>query len=119
MVEIALQLLHNPPRYKLSKDLEEIVGFKTGSRSQILTALWEYIKVNQLQDKENREVIHCDDRFARLFGADRIQMGHINMNLKVLISQCDPIVIRHIVKFSGLPEESLQGFDIEVDIEFV
>ena len=75
--------------------------------------------MNQLQDKENKEVIHCDDKFARLFGADRIQMGHINMNLKILISQCDPIIIKHLVKFNCPPEEQIQGFDIEVDIEFV
>uniref|UniRef100_A0A5B7BMD2 Upstream activation factor subunit UAF30 n=1 Tax=Davidia involucrata TaxID=16924 RepID=A0A5B7BMD2_DAVIN len=50
--------------------------FGTGGRemlqSEVLRHVWEYIKVNQLEDPLNSMVIHCDSKLQQLFGCESI-----------------------------------------------
>jgi chromatin remodeling complex protein RSC6 len=51
-----------------SADLGEVVGNKPMPRTQITKKLWEYIKKNGLQDKNQKTMINADDKLKRVFG---------------------------------------------------
>jgi upstream activation factor subunit UAF30 len=51
-----------------SADLAEVVGNKPIPRTQITKKLWEYIKKNGLQDKNQKTMINADDKLKRVFG---------------------------------------------------
>lgn len=48
--------------------LAVIVGNKPMPRSQITKKLWDYIKKNGLQDKENKRMIKADAALKVIFG---------------------------------------------------
>lgn len=52
----------------LSPDLAKIVGKDPLPRTQIIKKIWDYIKANDLQDKNNRRMINADDKLKVVFG---------------------------------------------------
>ncbi|MDO8574195.1 MAG: SWIB/MDM2 domain-containing protein [bacterium] len=59
----------------LSSDLEAVVGKGPMARSEVVKALWIYIKKNNLQDPKNRRNINADDNLKKVFGGK----GTVNM----------------------------------------
>jgi chromatin remodeling complex protein RSC6 len=51
-----------------SSELSEIVGSNPIPRSEVTKKVWDYIKANGLQDKENRRMINADDKLRVIFG---------------------------------------------------
>ncbi|KAF9236976.1 hypothetical protein BU15DRAFT_76343 [Melanogaster broomeanus] len=56
-VRIVIHLEQSPEQYKLSPELANILGIKEESRIGVIQALWNYIKINGLQDKVDRRKI--------------------------------------------------------------
>lgn len=52
----------------LSEDLEAVVGKGPMPRSEVVKALWVYIKKNGLQDATNKRNINADDKLKKVFG---------------------------------------------------
>jgi chromatin remodeling complex protein RSC6 len=58
-----------------SASLAEVVGSKPIPRTEIIKKIWDYIKKNGLQDKQNRRMINADDKLKGVFaGKDQISM---------------------------------------------
>ena len=61
----------------MSPELSALLDIKEDSRIGVVTALWNYIKVNNLQDKVDRRIIRPDERLrsVRLIdGQDKIKL---------------------------------------------
>lgn len=59
----------------VSADLAKIVGKEPLPRTQIIKKIWDYIKANDLQDKENRRMINADKDLKVVFdGKDQVSM---------------------------------------------
>ncbi len=52
----------------LSADLEAVVGKGPMPRSEVVKALWAYIKKNNLQDTKNKRNINADEKLKKVFG---------------------------------------------------
>ena len=52
----------------LSPALAAVVGSAPIPRTEIVKKLWAYIKKNGIQDKKNKRMINCDDKFKAIFG---------------------------------------------------
>jgi upstream activation factor subunit UAF30 len=58
-----------------SASLAEVVGSKPLPRTEIIKKIWDYIKKNGLQDKQNRRMINADDKLKGVFaGKEQISM---------------------------------------------
>lgn len=51
-----------------SETLGAVVGSKPLPRTEIIKKIWDYIKKNGLQDKQNRRMINADDKLKSVFG---------------------------------------------------
>ena len=51
-----------------SADLAQIVGAKPLPRTEVTSALWKYIKKNNLQDAKNKQNINADPALKAVFG---------------------------------------------------
>ncbi|GMI18618.1 hypothetical protein TrLO_g13446 [Triparma laevis f. longispina] len=60
----------NHPKFKLSADLAVVTGTQSDSRPGITKALWVYIRANNLQKPENKQIIICDDNFKKVMGGE-------------------------------------------------
>lgn len=52
----------------LSEELEAVVGKGPMPRSEVVKALWVYIKKNNLQNPTNKRNIKADDKLKKVFG---------------------------------------------------
>lgn len=59
----------------LSADLEAVVGKGPMPRSEVVKALWVYIKKHNLQDSKNKRNINADANLKKVFGGK----GVVNM----------------------------------------
>lgn len=62
------------PTYKVSADLEKIIGVKQTSRPEATKKIWEYIKAHKLQDPINKRKIIPDPLLTKIIGKDPIDM---------------------------------------------
>lgn len=60
---------------KISEELAEVVGKGPMPRSEVVKALWVYIKKNNLQDSKNKRNINADANLKKVFGGK----GVVNM----------------------------------------
>ncbi len=51
-----------------SATLAPVVGSTPMPRTQVTKKLWDYIKKNNLQDKNNRRMINADEKLKPVFG---------------------------------------------------
>ena len=51
----------------VSADLAEVVGKGPMPRSEVVKALWVYIKKNDLQDPKNKRNINADAKLKKVF----------------------------------------------------
>ncbi|KAM7264616.1 hypothetical protein ACFE04_002299 [Oxalis oulophora] len=65
----------------LSPKLQEFVGVPEMARTEVVKALWAYIREKNLQDPSNRQNILCDEQLRSLFNVDRINMFQMNKAL--------------------------------------
>jgi upstream activation factor subunit UAF30 len=54
--------------------LAAVVGNKPLPRTEIVKKVWDHIKKNNLQDKNNKRMINADAKTKPLFGKDQISM---------------------------------------------
>lgn len=57
-----MYLEHYPDQWKVHPDLGALLDIKEESRLNVINALWNYIKINNLQDKVDRRLVRLDDR---------------------------------------------------------
>lgn len=55
----------------ISADLAEVVGKGPMPRSEVVKALWVYIKKNGLQDEKNKRNINADAALEKVFGGKK------------------------------------------------
>ncbi len=56
----------------LSEDLEAVVGKGPMPRSEVVKALWVYIKKNDLQDPKNKRNINADAKLEKVFDGKKV-----------------------------------------------
>ncbi len=56
----------------VSADLAAVVGKGPMPRSEVVKALWVYIKKNNLQDPKNKRNINADESLKKVFGGKAV-----------------------------------------------
>ena len=67
------------PPYRLSDELQAVVGFDALPRPQVVSKLWEYIKANNLQNPTDKREILCDSLLRKVMG-NKSKVTMFNMN---------------------------------------
>lgn len=57
-----MYLEHYPEQFKLQDELASVINVSQVSRLDALKALWDYIKINNLQDRLDRRTIKLDSK---------------------------------------------------------
>ncbi|KAF3338118.1 protein TRI1 [Carex littledalei] len=64
---------------RLSPELQELVGAAEMARTEVIKAVWAYIKGNNLQDPEKKRIIVCDGKLKKVFdGKDRVDFLEVS-----------------------------------------
>ncbi|KAG6850381.1 hypothetical protein H0H93_013936 [Arthromyces matolae] len=116
-LRVILYLEHYPEQYKVVGDLSNILGIKSESRIGAIQALWNYIKVQGLQDKTDRRMIRADDQLRPLFGGEQIYFQQLPELVNRYLTQPDPVLLHYTIDPSIQPPERPQAWDVEIKME--
>ncbi|XP_041421622.1 SWI/SNF-related matrix-associated actin-dependent regulator of chromatin subfamily D member 3 isoform X6 [Xenopus laevis] len=114
---LLLMLDYQPPQFKLDPRLARLLGLHTQTRAVIIQALWQYIKINKLQDCHDKEYITVDKYFQQIFDCPRLKFSEIPQRLTNLLLPPDPIVINHIISVDPIDQKKTACYDIDVEVE--
>ncbi|KAJ7963728.1 Upstream activation factor subunit like [Quillaja saponaria] len=68
----------------LPSTLREFVGQSQISRLQCFMHVWSYIKTNNLQDPNNKNVVNCDDKLRSiLLGKHQVELAELPVLIKL------------------------------------
>ena len=65
-IRVIIHLDQYPEQFKVDPELSSIIEVKSDSRPGVIAALWNYIKVHNLQDKTDRKLIRLDARLRKV-----------------------------------------------------
>ena len=102
----------------------------------MIHALWNYIKINGLQDKVDRRTVRTNDElravsspemkhhptvltmtFAQLLGAETVYFPQLPEIVNRFLIPPDPIVLHYMINPATTPPERPTAWDVEVKLE--
>ena len=111
-VKIVLHLDNSPEKFKLSSgtrhlffysnnvvELASLLDIHTDTKANIIMALWQYVKLNKLQDQDDKRTINCDDALSKIFGSSKIQFPQVPDLLNLHLLPPDPVVLDYVIRY--------------------
>ncbi|PNS14998.1 hypothetical protein CAC42_2227 [Sphaceloma murrayae] len=71
-VTINLHVDHQPPRYKLSPPLADLLDLPEADTATVLSAVWDYVRSNSLAEDDEQRRFICDEPLRKIFGHEVI-----------------------------------------------
>lgn len=97
-LKLVFHLHYYNPEYVLSEPLANLLGVKQDTRPKILNHLWQYIKINSLQDNENPHIIFNNKELQAIFKCEKMDITSLTSRLVDHVKIPDPIVIDFVIK---------------------
>lgn len=103
---------YSPKEFTLSEKLSKLLNIQQGNIMTVVNALWQYIKLNRLQDRDRRKIINCNKELEEVFNKETLEFSRINGLLRQHLRPIDPIEIPYTIikgdaepKFIEIPVE--------------
>ena len=103
--------------YKLKDELSELLGIKQETRPRILYHMWQYIKINSLQDNDNPNYIITNEPLQKLFKVPKIEMSKLTSYLVDHIQEPEPLAIPFTINLNENYADNQILQDIIITIE--
>ncbi|KAF8064246.1 SWI/SNF complex protein [Lyophyllum atratum] len=116
-IRVVMYLDHFPEQFKVLGELGAVLGIKEESRIGVIQALWNYIKIQGLQDKADRRMVRADDALRPVFGGDSIVFQKLPEVVNRYLAAPDPIVLHYTINPSIPPPERPSAWDVEIKME--
>ncbi|KAJ6113617.1 hypothetical protein N7523_006934 [Penicillium sp. IBT 18751x] len=118
-ITIGLVRDETPERYKLSKELAEVLDVEEETRSGIVLGIWDYIRAMELQEDEEKRQVRCDHRLRSIFGREQMFFPQIPEMIGPHTSPMEPIKLPYTIRvdedFHKEPTPTI--YDIQVAVE--
>ena len=92
-IKILFYLAYHIQEFILSPKLSELLGIARGTRPQILYHLWQYIKLNSLQDNENPKIVINNKQLFQIFNCEKMEISSLTSRLSDHLKIPPPIEI--------------------------
>ncbi|OCH90078.1 SWI/SNF complex 60 kDa subunit [Obba rivulosa] len=118
-IRVILHLEQQPQQCKVHPDLGNVLGLKEDSRTGVVQALWNYIKIHNLQDKVDRRVVRADAHLRPLFGQDTLLFQQLPEFVNRYLVPADAIILHYTINPALPPPEKPSAWDVEVKVDDV
>ena len=113
---IVLHMAHSPDRYRVLPPLADILTIKEGTRSEIMAALWKFIKTSGAQDKQDPSVVKRIPALEPLLETDT-PFHKLPEIVSHHLTHPDPVIIPYTVRVDADATVSPRCWDIPVEVE--
>ena len=114
-IQFHLNYLHQ--EYKISDELKKLLGISQETRPRILNYLWQYIKINSLQDKETPNFINLNRELQKIFRCEKLDISTLTVKLSEFLRPIEPSVINFTIKNNFNWEENQQLYDFFINVD--
>lgn len=114
-VKILIYLDYKPDTFKLSKLLSNLLDIHTDTSTNVVMALWKYIKSKKLQDSLNKRCINCDSDLTEVFSRNKFQLSELPLLIKPHLLPPDPVVIDYVISPDKEYYYSPTAYDVSID----
>nr|ODN80287.1 hypothetical protein L203_05875 [Cryptococcus depauperatus CBS 7841] len=116
---VVLHVAHYPERFKVLEPLADLVSIKEGTRSEIMSGLWKFVKTVGAQDKEDVTVVKAVGGLQKLFasGQDSIPFHQLPEVATRFLAHPDPVVIPYTIDVTKDYTFHQKCFDIPIEME--
>ncbi|KAJ7180472.1 SWI/SNF complex 60 kDa subunit [Mycena filopes] len=118
-VRLIMYVEHFPEHFRVIPELGNILGIKEDSRVGVVQALWNYIKIQGLQDKVDRRLVRADEKLRPIFNGESI----LFQKLPELVNRCliapEPIILHYMINPTIPAPERPMAWDAEIKMEDV
>jgi SWI/SNF-related matrix-associated actin-dependent regulator of chromatin subfamily D len=97
--KIVIALDHSPEKFRVNDDLARLLGLHTDTKARLILAIWQYVKMNKLQDPTDKKVINNDAALKQIFGVDKMLFTSIASRILPLLAPVDPIIIDYTIRY--------------------
>ncbi|KAF8622625.1 hypothetical protein AX15_006878 [Amanita polypyramis BW_CC] len=116
-IRVIIHLEHSPEQYKILPELGNVLGIGEESRIGVVQALWNYIKLQNLQDKADRRVIKADEKLLPIFGAESVYFQNLPEIVNRYLTAPEPVVLHYTLNPTVPPPERPSAWDVELRME--
>ena len=120
-LKILFYLSYHIQEFILMPKLSEILGISQGTRPQILYHLWQYIKLNSLQDNENPKIVINNKQLTQIFGCEKMEISSLTSRLCNHLKTPPPLEINfniHDLNEDYSKNQILKDIEITIDDPF-
>lgn len=120
---IRLEMVGMRERYKVAKDLAELIGTLFATRKRTISELWTYFTVNGLVVEDDASKVKPDEpmvEFLERAGFDKLKDGRVAFRdvcefvLDKLLTPVEPVEIKYKIKTTGVSPSKPECYDIDV-----
>ena len=104
---------YSPKEFVLSSKLSKLLNIKQGNIMKIVNSLWQYIKLNRLQDRDRRNIINCNRELEEVFNKESIKFSQINWLLRQHLSPINPLEVNFTIT-NGVTEPKFLDIPVEI-----
>ncbi|KAF9528814.1 SWI/SNF complex 60 kDa subunit [Crepidotus variabilis] len=116
-IRVVMHLEHFPEQYRVLPELGTVLGIKEGSRIEVIQTLWNYIKLQGLQDKVDRRQIRADDKLRPIFGSELVLFQRLPELVNRFLAPPEPVLLHYMLNPGSPPPDRPQAWDVEVKME--
>ncbi|XP_063934072.1 brahma-associated protein of 60 kDa-like [Zophobas morio] len=113
--KIVMFLNYQPAQFKLAAGFSNLLGLHTATRSEIIAAFWQYLKMNKLQDKMDHSLIRNNEELQQLFGCTHMTFSSLAERMAPFLSPPDPVELHYQIRTEAECQEPL-CYDLSVEI---
>ena len=120
-IKILFYLSYHIQEFVLENKLSELLGINQATRPQILYHLWQYIKLNSLQDNENPKIIINNKPLIQIFGCEKMEISSLTSRLCDHLKIPPPLEIHfniHDLNEDYSKNQLLKDIEITIDDPF-
>lgn len=119
-VVINLYRYEEPERFELDEILSDIVDMQEATRAEAVMGLFEYIRLQNLQEDEEKRNFRCDDLLRKLVNNDIGYMPMLHEYVNAHIRPLSPIQLPYTIRVDeefhrNNPEPTI--YDVRVSVE--
>jgi chromatin remodeling complex protein RSC6 len=116
-IKILFYLNFPNQEFKVSEQLSQLLGISQDTRTRILYHLWQYIKINSLQDLENPNIILNNKELQQIFMCEKMDVTSLTSRLSDHMRLPEPIEIEYTIKQVQNWCENQKLYDFVVNID--
>ncbi|KAL2167960.1 hypothetical protein VTG60DRAFT_599 [Thermothelomyces hinnuleus] len=118
-ITINLYRHEDPERFELAPALAEIVDMREATRQEAVMALWEYIKLMNLQEDEEKRNFRCDDLLKKIIPRETGYIPHLNDYITPHLRPLPPVKLAYTIRvdeeFHKNPQPTIYDVRVAVD----